>query len=169
VFPVHPRTEKRLKELGLYSKLAKHEGITAMSAVGYMDFIALLSNARLVLTDSGGVQQEACILGVPCVTLLRATDWIETVLVGANVLVGSDPEAMVNGVAKMLESDRNWTNPFGEGGVGKKIAEVLVEKLEEPWELVYKRYEEKRKKLEKYLSAGSWQDVLKALREEELS
>ncbi|RLE42058.1 UDP-N-acetylglucosamine 2-epimerase (non-hydrolyzing) [Candidatus Woesearchaeota archaeon] len=166
VFPAHPRTIKRLKELGLYKVLDKHKNVLIMPAVGYMDFMALLSNARLVLTDSGGVQQEACILRVPCITLLRATEWVETLLVGANVLVGSDPMAIVKGVELMLASRRNWPNPFGERGVGKRIVKILLDRLHEPIEQVYERYRARRKKVEKYLSLGNWEKVLKALREE---
>ncbi len=166
VFPAHPRTIRRLKELDLYEVLDAHEGVHLMPAVGYLDFMALLSSARLILTDSSGVQQEACILRVPCVTLRRATEWVETLLVGANVLVGSDPKAIVEGVGKMLASGRDWINPFGERGVGKRIAKVLLDKLHEPIELVYERYRARGRAIEPYLSLGSWEEVLKALRSE---
>jgi len=149
VFPAHPRTVKRLKELKLYGKLDRDDEIILIPAVGYIDFIRLLSNARLVLTDSGGVQQEACILKVPCVTLLTATEWIETLLVNANILVGSEPMRILGGVSKMLKLDRNWVNPFGETGVGRKIAEILTEKLNEPIEKVYKRYKDRGRMIKK--------------------
>ena len=164
IFPAHPRTIERLRELGLYSALEEHKMVHIIPAVGYMDFIALLSNARLVLTDSGGVQQEACILKVPCVTLLKATEWVETLLVGANILAGSDPDAITDGVAKMLEADRNWINPFGQRGVGESIAKILLEKLREPIERVYERYKARRKPIERYLSSGTWELVSKTLR-----
>ena len=164
IFPAHPRTIERLRELGLYSALEEHKMVHIIPAVGYMDFIALLSNARLVLTDSGGVQQEACILKVPCVTLLKATEWVETLLVGANILAGSDPDAITDGVAKMLEADRNWINPFGQRGVGESIAKILLEKLREPIERVYERYRARRKPIERYLSSGTWELVSKTLR-----
>ena len=156
VFPIHPRTEKKLKELGLFSALARNSLVNIIPPVGYVDFISLLSKARLVLTDSGGIQQEACILGVPCVTFREATEWIETVLVGANVLVGADPERIVKGVSEMMNSNRDWENPFGEPGVSGKIARILVEKLGEPMEVVRRRYRRRGKHVSAYLGHGGF-------------
>ena len=166
VFPAHPRTIKRLKELGLYDVLDRDERIMLMPAVGYIDFIALLSNARLVLTDSGGVQQEACILKVPCVTIHWATNWIETLMAGANTLVGSDPGLMVKGVARMLRVNRDWPSSFGKPGVGRRIAEILVERLHEPVEEVYERYRMRGRLIKPYLALKRWEDLLEALRRE---
>jgi len=85
VFPVHPRTEKFLKEYGLYDQLARY--VKVIKPIGYLDFLKLTNNAEMILTDSGGVQKEAYILSVPCVTLRENTEWVETVDDGWNVLV----------------------------------------------------------------------------------
>ncbi len=77
------------------------------------------------MTDSGGVQEEACILRVPCVTLRKNTQRPETVAVGANILVGVASERIMNGAMRMLETDTRWKNPFGDGHTGDGIAEIV--------------------------------------------
>jgi len=79
----------------------------------------------LVLTDSGGVQEESCILGVPCVTLRDNTERPETLEVGSNVLAGTEPERIFEGVRLMLNKENNWLNPFGDGNAGERIVEIL--------------------------------------------
>ena len=86
-------------------------------------------NARLVLTDSGGVQEEACILGVPCVTLRDNTERPETLDVGANVLAGTNPCEIVDNVKLMLDHRDSWENPFGDGDAGGRIVRLLMEKF----------------------------------------
>ena len=98
--------------------------------------------------------------------MLWATEWAETLMVGANMLVGSDPELMVKGVAKMLDAERDWPSPFGEPGVGRKIAEILIERLHEPVEKVYERYRMRGRLIKPYLAFKRWEDLLKALRGE---
>jgi UDP-N-acetylglucosamine 2-epimerase (non-hydrolysing) len=120
VFPVHPRTRKMAAEFGV-----EFDGIRAIEPLGFLEFLQLEANARLALTDSGGVQEETCILGVPCVTLRDNTERPETVDVGANVLAGVASEKIVSGAIRMLEMDTRWRNPFGEGHTGEKIAEIL--------------------------------------------
>jgi UDP-N-acetylglucosamine 2-epimerase (non-hydrolysing) len=117
IFPMHPRTQKMMKTFGIDSR-----GITITQPVGYMEFLELEANARLVLSDSGGVQEEACILNVPCVTLRENTERPETVDIGANVLAGTDCEAIVQAVSTMLKSSRTWKNPYGDGHAGARIA-----------------------------------------------
>jgi UDP-N-acetylglucosamine 2-epimerase (non-hydrolysing) len=119
VFPMHPRTQKMMKEFGIDSC-----GITCMQPVGYMEFLELEANARLVLTDSGGVQEEACILNVPCVTLRENTERPETISVGANVLAGTDSQQIVSAADAMLSSSRQWQNPFGDGHAGERIVGI---------------------------------------------
>lgn len=114
VFPVHPRTEKKILEFKF-----NLEGIQAMNPVGFLEFLQLESNARLTLTDSGGVQEETCILGVPCVTLRDNTERPETLEVGSNVLAGADALRIVELARQMLLQGNVWKNPFGDGNASK--------------------------------------------------
>lgn len=81
----------------------------------------------MILTDSGGIQEESCILRVPCVTLRDNTERPETLEVGSNVLVGTIPERILNGVKLMLERKNNWINPFGDGKAAKRIVKIILE------------------------------------------
>ncbi|MGD1059427.1 MAG: UDP-N-acetylglucosamine 2-epimerase (non-hydrolyzing), partial [Solirubrobacteraceae bacterium] len=96
LFPVHPRTRARLHEAGLLSELEDINGLTLTEPLGYIEFSALVCQARAVLTDSGGVQKEAYLAGVQCVTLRDTTEWVETVQVGWNTLVDLDPHAALD-------------------------------------------------------------------------
>jgi UDP-N-acetylglucosamine 2-epimerase (non-hydrolysing) len=120
IFPIHPRTHKKIKDFDLILK-----GITPIDPVSFLDFLWLEGYAKLVLTDSGGVQEETCILRVPCVTLRDNTERPETIEVGSNVLTGVNPINIVRGVKLMLNKERNWRNPFGDGNAGKKVIEIL--------------------------------------------
>ncbi len=120
VFPIHPRTQRRIREFGL-----SLNGIEVINPLGFLEFLQLEANARLVLTDSGGVQEETCILGVPCVTLRDNTERLETLEVGSNVLVGIKPERILEGVRTMFNRENSWENPFGDGRAGERIIEVL--------------------------------------------
>ncbi len=120
LFPMHPRTRNRISEFNLTL-----EGITPLKPIGFLEFLALEANAKLVLTDSGGVQEETCILKVPCVTLRDNTERPETLAVGANLLVGVDPTEIFSGATTMLHKKRNWKNPFGDGRAGHRIMSIL--------------------------------------------
>jgi len=122
IYPIHPRTKKRIEEFGLEVP----EGIELIEPLGFLAFLQLEANAKLVLTDSGGVQEETCILGVPCVTLRDNTERPETLEVGSNVLVGVNQDRILEGVKKMLSKERDWRNPFGDGCAGVKIVEILI-------------------------------------------
>jgi UDP-N-acetylglucosamine 2-epimerase (non-hydrolysing) len=100
-------------------------GITVIEPTGFFEFLQLESNARLILTDSGGVQEESCILGVPCVTLRNTTERPETIEVGANVLVGTSPEQIRDGVREMLNQQRHWENPYGDGNTSVRIVNSI--------------------------------------------
>ncbi|AEH06985.1 non-hydrolyzing UDP-N-acetylglucosamine 2-epimerase [Methanothermococcus okinawensis] len=128
IFPIHPRTKKRLKEYNLFDKL-KNENIKIIKPVGYLEFLMLEKNAKLILTDSGGVQEEACILKVPCITLRDNTERPETINVGCNILVGANKEKIINGIESMLKNAGNWENPFGDGKTGKTIVKILVNQI----------------------------------------
>ena len=130
LFLAHPRTLKRIRAFGLEDWLAGLPRVRMAEAVGYLDFLSLLSSARLVFTDSGGVQQEACIHRVPCVTLADATAWRETLDCGANRLAGCDKERIVAAARAALEpSDREWGWPFGEGDAAKRMIDSLEARL----------------------------------------
>jgi len=129
IFPIHPRTRKRLKEFRLEQATESIEQLRLIEPLGYLDFLLLLSSTKLVLTDSGGIQEEACILRVPCVTLRESTERPETVSVGANVIAGTAPDKIVTAVEEMLSRERRWKNPFGDGRAGKRIVDFLNERL----------------------------------------
>ncbi len=116
VWPVHPRTRKRLVEFSLLEELEEHPGIRLLPPVGHREFARLLARAGLMITDSGGVQQEACILRIPCVTVRPTTEWVETVDVGANTVVGTDEDKILSGCRMMGASARDWPDPFSPNG-----------------------------------------------------
>ncbi len=122
VFPVHPRTKKRISEFGL--SIPKF--IMAIEPVGFLEFLQLEKYARLILTDSGGVQLEACILNTPCITLRDNTEWLETIEVKANILSGCDPRGILSAVETMTKSNDSWKNPYGDGTSGKQILDILL-------------------------------------------
>lgn len=121
IFAAHPRTMKRMAEFNI----TLPDGIRTIEPPGYLEFLQLEKNAKLVLTDSGGVQEETCILKVPCVTLRNNTERPETIDVGSNTLVGTDPSKILNGVNAMINKPRNWINPFGDGTASEKIISAL--------------------------------------------
>ena len=120
VFPVHPRTRLRIEEAGLGEQLGE---VRMISPLGYLDFLKLARHARAVLTDSGGVQKEAYLLGVPCVTLRDTTEWVETVEAGWNVLVDLDRDAAL----RALERDPPAERPelYGGGHAAERVCEVI--------------------------------------------
>jgi UDP-N-acetylglucosamine 2-epimerase len=120
VFPAHPRTWSALLEHGL--ELGSH--VRTLAPVGYLDFAALASQARLVLTDSGGVQKEAYWHGVPCVTLRRSTEWVETVETGWNRLAGDDPAGIAAAVAEAAPP-ADHPPLYGDGKASNRIAKLL--------------------------------------------
>ena len=99
--------------------------ITLIKPIGFLDFLHLEASAKLVLTDSGGVQEETCILKVPCVTLRDNTERPETTDVGSNILAGCDPENIIKSVKAMLNKERDWKNPFGDGHASERIIKSL--------------------------------------------
>ncbi len=120
VFPVHPRTRKMVESFGF-----ELDGIRAIEPLGFLEFLQLEAGARLALTDSGGVQEETCILGVPCVTLRDNTERPETLEVGANVLAGARSEQIMKCAMRMLEAETEWKNPFGDEHAGDRIIRII--------------------------------------------
>jgi UDP-N-acetylglucosamine 2-epimerase (non-hydrolysing)/UDP-GlcNAc3NAcA epimerase len=124
VLPLHPRTAQRLREARLDERLRAASHVRVAPPLGYLDFTALLVHARAVLTDSGGVQKEAYLAGVPCVTLRDSTEWVETVHLGWNALVDLDAEA----ARKALDRPHPSEHPqlYGDGEAGKRVVEALL-------------------------------------------
>ena len=120
-YPIHPRTAKKITEFGLEPP----KGVELIKPVGFLEFLQLEAHANLILTDSGGVQEETCVLKVPCVTLRDNTERPETLEVGSNVLVGTNQEKIFEGVNMMLKRKRDWKSPFGDGRAGERIVRIL--------------------------------------------
>ena len=120
IFPVHPRTAAALERDGL--ALGNH--VVALPPLGYVDFVALAAQARVIVTDSGGLQKEAYWYGVPCVTLRPSTEWVDTVEAGANTLVDDDPDALVRAVTDARMPD-DRPELYGDGHAADRIAETL--------------------------------------------
>jgi len=125
VLPMHPRTKKMIIEFGL----AIPPSIRVAEPVGFMEFLQLEAKSRLVLTDSGGVQEECCILGVPCVTLRENTERPETVDVGANMLAGYKSDRILGCAMEMMDRRKPWVNPFGDGKAGNRIINITEKAL----------------------------------------
>ena len=121
IYPIHPRSRKMMSEFHLEPR-----NLTLIDPVDFFAFLQLESNARLILTDSGGVQEEACILKVPCVTLRDNTERPETIEVGANVLAGASSDRILECSKMMLGRENNWLNPFGDGTAGRKIVKIIT-------------------------------------------
>jgi UDP-GlcNAc3NAcA epimerase len=128
VFPVHPGTRARLVDTGLLDRLEQSPKIFLIEPLGYLDFTCLMRGARVALTDSGGIQKEAYLTGVPCLTLREETEWVETVASGRNTLVGLDLQAALRGVEESLEG-RHGKPPddlaYGSNA-GRRCAQELV-------------------------------------------
>jgi len=121
---IHPRTETRLRQLGI-----EPAGIDLVLSIDYVKFLQLEKNASLVLTDSGGVQEETCILGTPCVTLRNNTERPETVDVGSNIIAGTDPDNIVKCAMQMLGQTKTWYQPFGDGKAADRIMKIITDDL----------------------------------------
>jgi UDP-N-acetylglucosamine 2-epimerase (non-hydrolysing) len=125
IFPVHPRTTKRLSQCSLRNRIDKIGNLRTIEPVGYLDFLVLISSAALALTDSGGIQEEACILKTPCVTLRENTERPESVMAGANILAGLAPDKVLAAVNETMRGQKDWNNPFGDGKAAERIVDVV--------------------------------------------
>ena len=123
VFPVHPRTQKLLQTYGLYDKLKA--SVCLIEPLGFLDFIKLMNHAKMILTDSGGVQKEAYILKVPCITLRENTEWVETIEDGWNVLVGSNKEKIEEAIHEFKYFSKNCGTSFGDGNASVNIVSII--------------------------------------------
>jgi UDP-N-acetylglucosamine 2-epimerase (non-hydrolysing) len=134
IFPIHPRTRARiLADRALHERLERTRGLKLADPVGYLDFLALTSNARLVITDSGGIQEETTALGVPCLTVRKNTERPVTIEIGTNTLVGTDPAQIVPAAIEVLEGrgKKGRVPELWDGHAAERIADVLVRFLEE--------------------------------------
>lgn len=123
VIPLHPGTRKKMEEHGLDLDDPR---VLVLPPVGFLDMIALLDGASLVMTDSGGLQKEAFFLRTPCLTLRRETEWVELVELGCNRICGVEAEAIDRGAALMLEKACDWSaTPYGAGGTSRIVLETL--------------------------------------------
>ncbi len=121
IYPIHPHSRKMMTKFDLQPRR-----LMLAEPVDFLSFLQLESNARLILTDSGGVQEEACVLSVPCVTLRDNTERPETLEIGSNILAGVSPDTILECSKAMLGKENNWQNPFGDGTAGRKIVEILM-------------------------------------------
>ena len=125
VLPLHPRTGARLDAQGWLDELQAADHIRLTPPLGYLAFTALLTRARAMLTDSGGVQKEAYLAGVPCITLRDTTEWVETVDAGWNVLVDLDRDAALAALGRPVPDERPML--YGDGRAGERVVEALVQ------------------------------------------
>jgi UDP-N-acetylglucosamine 2-epimerase (non-hydrolysing) len=136
-FPIHPRSKERVESFGLGRYLRSdlneppHSGIIAISPLGYLDFLCLLDHARLVFSDSGGIQEETTVLGVPCLTLRENTERPVTVECGTNQIVGRDPAKILSAATRILKGNASQSAapPLWDGHTAERIARILVQKL----------------------------------------
>lgn len=132
IFPVHPRTFRALKKFGFYDLLESAPHIKLIKPIGYLDFLLLLSKSKFVMTDSGGLQEEAITLNVPCITLRYNTERPETVTAGGNILVGADKERIIETYHKISSNHTlykkmsNANNPYGDGKASEKILNSVL-------------------------------------------
>ena len=137
IFPIHPRTKNMLQNFGLFDELNDLKHVHIIKPIGYLDFLQLTSLSTLILTDSGGLQEEAITLDVPALTLRYNTERPETVAVGGNILVGADKEAILKYVKRIVEDDdfaqnmKKAENPYGQGDAAKRTVDAIVEFYEE--------------------------------------
>jgi UDP-N-acetylglucosamine 2-epimerase (non-hydrolysing) len=123
IYPIHPRARKQLELFNINT-----DGLTLVEPMDYLTFLNLESKAMLVLSDSGGVQEETCILNVPCVTLRDNTERPETIEVGSNMLAGTIPKRILEAAKLMVGKEKGWANPFGDGKTAQKIISILTKK-----------------------------------------
>lgn len=121
VYPIHPRARERIEEFGI----SVPDEIELIEPLDFLDFLHLEANARVIVTDSGGVQEESCILGTPCVTVRDSTERPETVQVGANQVVGTDSNAILEAGMQMQSKSGDWETPFGDGHAADRILDAV--------------------------------------------
>jgi len=130
VFPMHPRVEKMLKQFDLYENLSSETHLILSPPLSYLDMLKLIENASAVLTDSGGLQKEACYLQTPCITLRNETEWVETVESGANVLVGTEVDRILGAVEDVENrGEIQWMRVNPDSPPSAKIWEIIAQNI----------------------------------------
>ncbi len=124
IFPIHPRTKNFLKSNDLWDTINTVKCLKIIEPVGYLDSLMLIKHAKKVLTDSGGIQKEAYILGTPCITIRKNTEWVETVETGWNFVTGYDKEKIEKAINE-FEADEQHPDIFGDGNTAEKILRLL--------------------------------------------
>ena len=129
VFPLHPRTKNRAEEFGLTERIERIPNIVMTGPAGYLDFIALMAGARLILTDSGGLQEESTALGIPCLTLRENTARPVTVTEGTNTIVGNDTHVIIEAAMDVLDTGgKSGRVPdLWDGNTAQRIANLIEE------------------------------------------
>ena len=123
IYPIHPRSKKMAKKFGI-----NLDKVKVIPAVDYFTFLGMQKGASLIMTDSGGVQEEACILGIPCITLRDNTERPETISVGSNMIAGTIPEKILKCAGTMMRNNKKWKSPFGSGDAARRIIDILQAK-----------------------------------------
>lgn len=137
IFPIHPRTKHTLEDFGLFDELNNLSHVHIVKPIGYLDFLLLTSKSTLILTDSGGLQEEAITLDVPALTLRYNTERPETVTAGGNILVGSNKDAIIENARKILDDEefankmKNALNPYGQGNAAQKTVDAIEKYYDE--------------------------------------
>ncbi|APF20199.1 UDP-N-acetylglucosamine 2-epimerase [Caldithrix abyssi DSM 13497] len=131
IFPIHPRSQKMIDQFGLREKVEKMSNLRLLDPLGYLDFMKLLHNAKLVLTDSGGIQEETTFLGIPCITMRENTERPITVEIGTNVLVGTDTQRIVLEAEKILDGNakKGQIPELWDGHAAERIVKIINEEL----------------------------------------
>lgn len=129
VFPAHPRTKQRITDFGLDKKIAKMKNIVITNPLGYLDFLNLIANSKFVLTDSGGIQEETTVLGIPCITLRENTERPVTVSEGTNVVIGTNKNKIIRESLRIIsgKGKEGRTPKFWDGKAAKRIVDILCD------------------------------------------
>jgi len=135
IYSMHPRTLKNLDKFNIIIP----KNIRIIEPLGYLEFIQLEANAKLIITDSGGLQEEACILKIPCVTVRDETERPETVKAGINIIAGTNPEKIFECSKYIIKDEKNWINPFGDGAAAEKILDSTIKLFKKNKKIIYSR------------------------------
>lgn len=170
IFPIHPRTKKTMENFGLFDRLNDLDHVHIIKPVGYLDFLLLISKSTIILTDSGGLQEEAITLDVPALTLRYNTERPETVTAGGNILVGSDKEVILENARRILDDEdfanemKSAKNPYGMGNAAELMIKIIEDadkndnlKMEAPDE-VMSSFTRKMKVIDEDMSVDEFED-----------